>query len=149
MVFPSGSSGALTIGVSGTYKLSPIWGVGAFYQTYNVTAEAASSTANASVTTTKNIFGGELNIFFEGSLKGFIIGTRVGLMSSSAQASAADASSSITFGKNFTSFFMSPKLGYDVILGRFSVGGELGYGFGLDGYVPSLLSILVAGKFWF
>lgn len=149
MVFPSGSSAALTIGVAGTYKLSPIWGVGLFYQNYSVSAQTTSSTASASVTTTKNLFGGELNIFFEGSLKGFIIGTRMGLMSSSAQADASDTSSSITFGRNSTNFFIAPKLGYDVLLGRFSVGGEFSYGFGFDGYTPQVLSILAAGKFWF
>ena len=99
--------------------------------------------------TSGTVFAPEGYVAFEGSLKGFQLGIRTGLFSVSTNASVTVDSSTATIEDSSTHLFFSPRVSYDHMFGRFSLGGDLSYIISLGETAPNLLSLLCVGKFWF
>lgn len=145
----AGSSMGMAFGITSTYRIRPFLAVGLNYFTTGVGATANGSVASQTSTTSsgRGYFGGEANLVMGGNLSNLIPGVRVGIVGITSTGTTTDASGvTSTFTTSTTNLFMQPKIGYDINVGRFTMGPELSYTivFGSAG----ALNILGTFKFW-
>lgn len=148
IAFPSSSSGAFAWGFNVAFQLKPLIAPGVFFTKYGVSVDASTEDQTGTSSASSFYYGGELNLFPQGSLKGFIASFRLGLVNFSTSVDAADSSTSIAISNQSTKLFFGPRIAYDVPIGRFSAGGDLSYYIGLGGDAPKSVNLLAAVKFW-
>ncbi len=149
VALPSLSSNVFAWGFAGMYRTSPLMAVGPFFFKYGMGLETTSDTGNAIVSSSSLFYGVEADAILKDSLRGFQIGLKLGIAHLSTEVEAWDSVSSISISNTLNKFFLGPKLGYDYPVGRFTVGGELSYIFGIGPYSPKVFSLLLAPKFVF
>lgn len=144
----AGSSMGMAFGLTSSYRIRPFLAVGLNYFTTGVGATASGAVAaqTSSTTNGRSYFGGEANLVMGGNLSNLIPGVRAGLVSISSTASTSDTTGTTQFTTSTTNLFIQPKIGYDINVGRFTMGPELSYTivFGTGG----ALNILGTFKFW-
>lgn len=148
--FPSYSSSVYTLGLGGTWMWKPFLGFGATLQTSSIGLNATSDAGTTSISMGTILYGMDASFYWAGSLQNFSTGIRMGLISVGTTGSASvTGADPLSINNSTLRFFLAPRIGYDVPIGRFSVGGELNYLFSIGNAPPSILSLLVVGKFWF
>lgn len=149
VAFPSTSSTVFTMGAGGSYRTHTYFGPGLFIQRYSAGVKASSDAGSAQIDTSALIIGADANVFFWGTLKGFVVGARLGIVRSTTKASASAGDSSLSIDTSTTHLFLGPRASYDYAIARFSVGGELYYMLGIGNSAPSAFLIQPTVKFWF
>lgn len=148
--FPSYSSSVYTLGLGGTWMWKPFLGFGATFQTSSIGLNATSDAGTTSISMGTFLYGVDASLYLAGSLQNFSTGLRLGLISVGTTGSASvTGADPLSINNHTLYFFLAPRIGYDVPIGRVSVGGELSYLFSIGANPPAILSLLVAGKFWF
>ncbi len=147
--FPVQSSNVFTFGVTGHYRFSPWLGAGPFFIRYGSGLEVSSDSGSASISTSSYYYGGDLNVLFKDTLKGFQAGLKLGLVHSSYSVSTTDGTNTISLKDSINKLFIGPKVSFDYPLGRFSAGAEMSFLIGMGTNAPSVFNFLIAPKFWF
>lgn len=149
VAMPSNASATFAYGVVFVYKPGANFGVGAFLNKYGNGLDTESDTSTISTSSSNFWWGFEGDYFFKGSLNNFHGGVRMGFLSVSTEGTATDTTSGASFSisEASTRFFVGPKLAYDYMMGRWSVGAELSWMISFGG--PKTIYFFPSVKFWF
>ncbi|MCC7440602.1 MAG: hypothetical protein IT285_03150 [Bdellovibrionales bacterium] len=146
IAMPTNASAVFAFGLNGLWQRSPRYGIGAFLLMYGARLESSTEAGQVISDYSVSLWGVEANYFFGGGLRG---GARLGIMNSSGDYSASDASSEINIAENQDPLFLMPLVAYDYRFGKVSIGGEMGYFLGMGSGAPSGFLFMIAPKFWF
>ena len=148
---PSSSSAVFAFGLELGFGVGGPLQVEAFLQRYGVGLDVSSSVGTASVSNSNLMYGLGVVYTFTGTLQGFYGSLKTGLSKSSSQVTASSTStgSSVSLSNDSSPIIFSPGLGYDIAVGRFSIGPCASYVFGFGDQAPSALFLMAVGKFIF